>query len=197
MRAAGGGVFKSYRPRFPFNPNEGVWSGNKSFIFDDPPLPLKNDSAVADPALSVPQPVCVRYLFDGNQAHVGQDKLSLGDTRQFRDLTLLSEMPVLAMLDHGHMEHLGSRRTIDIFAGCKGVRLPGLPGEPRNDARFDRAKVRHDKLTAGLGDERRADELRERLRNGAVEHGQRLKIPGAQKASCGFQIGQVVLGQIL
>ena len=197
MCAAGGGVFKSYRPRFPFNPNEVIRGGDKSFIFDDPPSPFINDPAVTNPAFSVPQQVCARYLLNGDQTRVGQYKLPFRDTRQFRDLPFLSQVAVFAVFDHRQVKHLGSRGAINILTGRKGVHLPLFAREPRYDAGLDGAEVGHDELAAGPRHKRRPDQLGQHLRNGVVEQLQCVEITDPYERPRLLKIGHVVLRKIL
>lgn len=74
---------------------------------------------------------------------------------------------------------------------------PSLTGKPRNDPGFNGREVCHDEFATVLGNECRADQLGQRIRDILIEHLHGIKITVADKASGFSQIIQVVLGQIL
>lgn len=108
MCAAGGGSSELNRLRLPFDPNEVVRGSGESFISDDTFSPFVNHAAVGYPAFTIPQLHFWCYFFDGDKSCIRQNKLSFGDTGQFRNFAFLAQMPVHAVLFHRDAEHLRS-----------------------------------------------------------------------------------------
>ena len=95
--------------------------------------------------------------------------------RQFSDLALLPQGVFgVALLNffQRDAEHLARRRLVDFAVGPEHFQPPLLSREPRDDAGFDGAEVSVHQLVAFGRHERRADELGQGIRHGAVEEPQ-------------------------
>ena len=101
------------------------------------------------------------------------------------------------MLFHRHMEHLACRGAVNVTAALEHLQPPPLPRYPGDHPRLDCGKVRHDELPPILRNESRADELRERIRDILIEHGEGIKIPGFHQLPCLCQIRDMVLRKVL
>ena len=113
------------------------------------------------------------------------------------DLPFLAQVTVDAMLDHRDMEHLGGCGAVKILAVLESIQHPLFPCFPRKHPGFDGGEVRHDELTAFLGDEHGADELGKDIRCVAVDALHHVKAPHLYQFPCLIQRGDVVLWQIL
>ena len=130
MCAAGGGISKLYRLRFPLNPDEMIRGCCKTFIGNYLPFAFENDTIMADPAFSVPEQMLRANTLNRNESFIRKDKLSLGDTGQFCLLPLLPEMPILSMLDHVAVEHPARCGTVDVAVISEYIHAPSLLGKP-------------------------------------------------------------------
>ncbi|MPN47561.1 hypothetical protein SDC9_195164 [bioreactor metagenome] len=70
-------------------------------------------------------------------------------------------MPILSVLDHGHLEHLTGRGAVDVAAVLEYLNAPLLPCQPGDDAGFDGAEVRYDESAAIARDKRCTDQFRQ------------------------------------
>ncbi len=149
------------------------------------------------PIFSIPKPVFPGYCFNRDQPLICKDRLPLCNTGKFSLFPFLPQMPVHAVLLHRHMEHLACRGAVNVPAALEHLKPPPLPGNPRNHPRLNSGKICHDKLPAALRHEGRADELRERIRDILIKHGNGIKIPGFYQFPCLRQVRDMVLRQIL
>ena len=106
-------------------------------------------------------------------------------------------MPVDTMLLYRHAEHLAGGGAVDVLAFGEHLLPPLFPGEPGDDAGFNRRKVGHKENPSRARDKGGADELGEHIRGGVVEQAHRIVIPGAYQRARLFQIRHSVLGQVL
>ena len=65
-----------------------------------------------------------------------------------RDLALLPQLPVDAVLHDRYVIHHRGRLAIDVFPRSKRIQDPVLTGEPCDHAGLDGAKVRDDEAAA-------------------------------------------------
>ena len=94
-------------------------------------------------------------------------------------------------------EHLAGRSAVNISSGFEQIQAPLFSGEPGYHPGLDRREIRNIKQLAFWGDEGRADQLAERVGDIPVHLLHALVVPGTDEIPRGFQIGEVVLGQIL
>ena len=106
-------------------------------------------------------------------------------------------MPVHAVLFHGDMEHLRSRLAVDVTTRSEQIHAPGFSRIPGDDPRLDGGEVCHIKAAAGFRHKRSADKFGQYQRHGVIEHFHGVRIAAAHQGSCGIQIRQMVLGEIL
>ena len=130
MCAAGGGISKLYRLRFPLNPDEMIRGCCKTFIGNYLPFAFENDTIMADPAFSVPEQMLRANTLNRNESFIRKDKLSLSDTRQFCLFPFLPEMPVLTVFHYITMKHPARRSAVDIAVTLKNIHAPSLLGKP-------------------------------------------------------------------
>ena len=113
------------------------------------------------------------------------------------DLATLPQVRVLAVLLHGHVEHLAGRRAVYVLAGQEGVEHPLFAGEPGHHARLDGAVVGDGVDLARRGDEGRPDQLRQRVRHAAKAQLQHFSVKVLHAVPREGQAVQVVLRQVL
>ena len=117
--------------------------------------------------------------------------------RELRDLSLLPEIAVLAVLDHRNVEHLRGGGAVDVAAVAEDLHAPFLPGEPRCDAGLDRGEVCHHQLASRLRYNAGADELGQDAGHVVVQACERIVVSGADELPCLGEIRQVILRQVL
>ena len=106
-------------------------------------------------------------------------------------------MPVDTMLFYRHAEHLAGGSAVDVLAFGEHLLPPLFPGEPGDHAGFNRRKVGYEESPARAWNQGGADELGEHVRGGVIEQAHRVVIPGANQRARLFQIGHLILGQVL
>ena len=106
-------------------------------------------------------------------------------------------MTIDAVLLDRYTEHLACTGAVDILPVGEHPLPPILTSQPRDYAGFDGREVGDEKGVAGTRYKSRADQLGKRIRGRIVEHTHRVIIPGADDGTRLFQIGHLVLGQIL
>ena len=116
---------------------------------------------------------------------------------QLRDLALLPQMPVDAVLHDRHPEHGGGGAAVDIAAAAEHVHAPLLPRQIRDHARLDGGVVGNVEDVPLPGHKRRADQLAEHVRHAVKAQLQRLKIAFLDKLADETEPGEMVLRQIL
>ena len=117
--------------------------------------------------------------------------------RELRDLALLPQLRVRAVLFHFHAEHALRRRAVDVAAVRENLLSPRFACELCEHARLDGGKIRDDKRAARTRDERRAHELRQHLGDGAELRPDRRRVTRTDERPCPRQIFKAVAPQIL
>ena len=101
------------------------------------------------------------------------------------------------MLDHGDMEHLAGGSAVDVSALGEHFLPPLLSGDPGDDPRFDGRKVRHKEAASRFRNKGGANKFGEHQRDGVVEQLHGVKAPVPHQRPGLFQVGQVVLREVL
>ena len=195
--AAGGGVAKGYRPRFPFDPYDVICCCCKSVISNYLPVSVAYYAFVGDPVLSVPHLHVSCYRFYRHKPSVCQNGLPFCDAGEFCHLTFLAQVPVLSVLDNGHLKHLAGRHAIDIPAVIEYVLPPFLSCKEGKDTCLNGGEVCHKDLVPLLRYDGGANQLAQGLCDAAVQglHGSVVAV--ADKLPAVGKVGHLVLGHIL
>ena len=101
------------------------------------------------------------------------------------------------MLFDRNAEHLAGASAVNVAAGLEQIKPPLLSGKPGNDPGLDRREVRNIKQLAFRRYESGTDQLAERVRHVTEHFFHALVVPGADEFPRGFQVCEVVLGQVL
>lgn len=113
---------------------------------------------------------------------------------QLRNLTLLAQVAVDAVLLYRDAEHSAGALTIDVPALVKDLRPPPLTGKVRQHPRFDGGEIADDELAAGRGDESGAYQLGQDTGDGVIKHIQHFIVSGFYQIAGLFQIAHMILG---
>ena len=106
-------------------------------------------------------------------------------------------MPVDPVLLDRDLEHLACAGAVDVSTFLEYLLTPRFPGVPGDNAGLDGRKVGHEELGAILGNERGADQLRERIRHIFIEELYRVEVTCTDEGTGFRKIGKMILGQIL
>ena len=106
-------------------------------------------------------------------------------------------MAVDAVFDHGDMEHLAGGSAVDVTTLGEYFLPPLLAGKPCNHPGFNRGEVCHKEAASRFRNKGGADQLGEHQRDGVIEqlHGVKAPIPHQHPGL--FQVGQMVLREVL
>ena len=186
-----------YRLRLPFHPDEVIGCCGKSFIGNNLSFATVDQTFVCHPAFAIPHLHVRGHVLNGHLALVRQHHLSFCDTGQFGNLAFLAQVTIDTVLFYRHTEHLTGRLAIDIAALPEQFHAPFFARKPCKHPGLNRAEVGHEECAALPGYKGSADQLGQHIQGGIVEQAHSIVVTGADERPCLFQIGHLVLGQIL
>ena len=97
----------------------------------------------------------------------------------------------------GYVKHAGGCGLVDFSLASEFLQHPFLAGQPGQHTRLNGGEVGHQKAAAVLRDQRRADQFRQRVGYGAVEHFHQLRVTLLDHFLRFIQVGKVILGDVL
>ena len=116
---------------------------------------------------------------------------------QFRNLALLAEMTVDAMLFYRNTKHLRCRTAVNVLAIGEYLHSPFLTCKPGKDSRFDCREVCYDKFPAILGNKCCTDQLRQRIRDIVIQKFQGIVVSASDKCPGIGKVRHMILRKIL